>query len=43
MQSIIMTAIGDADILKFQDSPEPEITLPTQIKVNNWQKSKARE
>lgn len=33
MQSIIMTAIGDADVLKFQDSPEPDITKSTQIKV----------
>ncbi len=33
MQSIVMTAIGDADVLKFQDSPEPDITKSTQIKV----------
>jgi NADPH2:quinone reductase len=33
MQSIIMTDIGDPDVLKFRDSPEPNITQPTQIKV----------
>jgi len=33
MQSIVMTAIGTADVLKFQDSREPEIIHPTDIKV----------
>jgi NADPH2:quinone reductase len=33
MQSIIMTNIGDPDVLKFRDSLEPKITQPTQIKV----------
>lgn len=33
MQSIVMTAVGAPDVLKFQDSPEPEITQPTEIKV----------
>jgi len=33
MQSIVMTAVGTPDVLKFQDSPEPEITRPTDIKV----------
>lgn len=33
MKSIVMTAIGEADVLKFQDSPKPEITQPTEIKV----------
>ena len=28
-----MTAVGEPDVLKFQDSPEPEITWPTEIKV----------
>jgi NADPH2:quinone reductase len=33
MQSIVMTAIGTPDVLNFQDSPEPEITQSTDIKV----------
>lgn len=33
MKSIVMTAIGNPDVLKFQDSIEPEISKPTQIKV----------
>ncbi|MDP3007582.1 MAG: zinc-dependent alcohol dehydrogenase family protein [Methylococcales bacterium] len=33
MQSIVMTAVGTPDVLKFQGSPEPEITQPTDIKV----------
>lgn len=33
MQSIVMTAIGEPTVLKFQDSIEPEITQPTDIKV----------
>jgi len=33
MQSIVMTAVGTPDVLKFQDSSEPEITQPTDIKV----------
>jgi NADPH:quinone reductase len=33
MQSIVMTAVGAPDVLKFQDSEEPEITQNTEIKV----------
>lgn len=33
MQSIVMTAVGTPDVLKFQDSEEPEITQSTEIKV----------
>jgi NADPH2:quinone reductase len=33
MKSIVMTAIGEPDVLKFQDSLQPEITQPTEIKV----------
>ena len=33
MKAILMTAVGDPDVLMFQDIAEPEITLPTQIKV----------
>ena len=33
MQSIVMTAVGSADVLKFQDSDEPEIIHATDIKV----------
>jgi NADPH2:quinone reductase len=33
MKAIVMTAIGDPDVLKFQDIDEPEISTPTQIKV----------
>lgn len=33
MKSIVMTAVGEPDVLKFQDSLEPEITQPTEIKV----------
>ncbi len=33
MRSIVMTAIGEPDVLKFQDSYAPEITQPTEIKV----------
>jgi NADPH2:quinone reductase len=33
MKAILMTAIGDADVLKFQDIKEPEISEKTQIKV----------
>ncbi len=33
MKAILMTAIGEADVLKFQDIKEPEIAKPTQIKV----------
>jgi NADPH2:quinone reductase len=33
MQSIVMTTIGEPDVLKFQDSEEPEITRATEIKV----------
>ncbi|MDD1631922.1 MAG: zinc-binding dehydrogenase, partial [Methylococcaceae bacterium] len=33
MKAILMTAIGDADVLKFQDIEEPEISEATHIKV----------
>ena len=33
MKSIIMTAIGNPKVLKFQDIDEPKISTPTQIKV----------
>jgi len=33
MKAILMTAVGDPDVLKFQDIPEPEISEATQIKV----------
>ena len=33
MKAVLMTAIGDADVLKFQNIQEPEITETTQIKV----------
>lgn len=33
MKAILMTAVGDPDVLMFQDIAEPEISLPTQIKV----------
>jgi NADPH2:quinone reductase len=33
MKAIVMTAIGDPDVLKFQDIDEPEISTATQIKV----------
>jgi NADPH2:quinone reductase len=33
MKAILMTAIGDPDVLKFQEINEPEITESTQIKV----------
>ena len=33
MKAILMTAIGDPDVLKFQDIKEPEISEATQIKV----------
>ncbi len=33
MKAILMTAIGDTDVLKFQDIQEPEISAATQIKV----------
>ena len=33
MKAIMMTAIGDPDVLKFQDIDEPEISTATQIKV----------
>lgn len=34
MKAIVMTAVGNPDVLALQDIAEPEITLPTQIKVN---------
>jgi NADPH:quinone reductase len=33
MKAILMTAVGDPDVLKFQDIKEPEISETTQIKV----------
>jgi NADPH2:quinone reductase len=33
MKAIIMTAVGNPDVLKFQDIDEPEIATDTQIKV----------
>lgn len=33
MKAILMTAMGDPDVLKLQDIKEPEISVPTQIKV----------
>ena len=33
MKAILMTAVGDPDVLKFQDIKAPEITEATQIKV----------
>jgi len=33
MKAIVMTAVGNPDVLKLQDIADPEITLPTQIKV----------
>jgi NADPH:quinone reductase len=33
MKAIVMTAIGNPDVLQVQDIPEPQITKPTQIKV----------
>jgi NADPH2:quinone reductase len=33
MKAILMTAVGDPDVLKFQDIKEPEISEATQIKV----------
>ena len=33
MKAILMTAVGDAEVLKFQDIKEPEISEKTQIKV----------
>lgn len=33
MKAIVMTAIGNPDVLQVLDIPEPQITLPTHIKV----------
>jgi len=33
MKAVLMTATGGTEVLKFQDVAEPEITQPTQIKV----------
>jgi NADPH2:quinone reductase len=33
MKAILMTAVGDPEVLQFQDIPEPEISEATQIKV----------
>ncbi|MGZ8903481.1 MAG: zinc-dependent alcohol dehydrogenase family protein [Methylobacter sp.] len=33
MKAIIMTAIGDPDVLELRDIAEPEISQPTQLKV----------
>ncbi|MDO9107095.1 MAG: zinc-dependent alcohol dehydrogenase family protein [Methylovulum sp.] len=34
MKAIVMTAVGDPDVLSLQELAEPEITQPTQIKVH---------
>ena len=34
MKTILMTAVGAPDVLQPADIPEPEITTPTQFKVN---------
>jgi NADPH2:quinone reductase len=33
MKAILMTAVGEVDVLKYQDIPEPEISEATQIKI----------
>lgn len=33
MKTVKMTAVGGPEVLVFQEAPEPEIALPTQIKV----------
>jgi NADPH:quinone reductase len=33
MKAIVVTAIGNPDVLQYQDIAEPQITKPTQIKV----------
>ena len=33
MKAILMTAVGDPDVLKFQDIKDPEISEATQVKV----------
>ena len=33
MKAILMTAVGEPDVLKYRDIKEPEITEATQIKV----------
>lgn len=33
MKAILMTAVGEIDVLKYQDIPEPEISEATQIKI----------
>ncbi|MEQ1635789.1 MAG: zinc-dependent alcohol dehydrogenase family protein [Methylococcales bacterium] len=33
MQAILMTAVGAPDVLQLLETPEPEITQPTQVKV----------
>ena len=33
MKAILMTAIGDPQVLKYEDIREPEITKPTQLKI----------
>jgi NADPH2:quinone reductase len=33
MKAILMTAVGDPDVLKFQEIAEPEISTATQIKI----------
>ena len=33
MKAIVMTAVGDAEVLKLKELAEPEITLATQIKI----------
>jgi len=33
MKAVLMTAVGDPDVLKFQDVTEPELTQSTQLKI----------
>jgi NADPH2:quinone reductase len=33
MKAIVMTAVGDPDVLQVRDIPEPQISNPTEIKV----------
>ena len=33
MKAIVMTAVGDAEVLKLQNLPEPEITRATELKI----------
>lgn len=33
MKAVVMTAAGEPDVLEYREIPEPEIAVPTQIKV----------